>query len=143
MNHTGVKVNTDDCMLWALSKNNEGYAQIAIDGVSRRVHRVLYELAHGALDDGLVVDHLCENTACINIDHLEAVTHRENILRKFLRQTHCQKGHEYSEDNLYYYQMPSKVNKGNPLGEGWLCKQCKREMSMKTYYRKLEKERKQ
>lgn len=45
------------------------------------VHRALWVLKHGALPDGLELDHKCRNTACFNPEHLEPVTHQENVRR--------------------------------------------------------------
>ena len=44
-------------------------------------HRVAYELTYGRIPEGKEVDHLCRNKACVNPSHLEAVSHRENMLR--------------------------------------------------------------
>lgn len=48
-------------------------------------HRVAYIAICGPIPQGLELDHLCENKLCVNPDHLEAVTHRENVIRGFLR----------------------------------------------------------
>lgn len=46
-----------------------------------RVHRVIYQRYKGEIADGLEIDHICGNTLCINPEHLEAVSHRENMRR--------------------------------------------------------------
>lgn len=61
--------------------NHEGYGRIQIDRYPRMVHRVSYELFIGPIEDGLVIDHLCGNRRCFAVNHLEAVTQRENVLR--------------------------------------------------------------
>lgn len=63
-------------------------------------HRVVWTHINGPIPDGYSIDHLCKRSACVNIEHLEAVTQRENILRsdnaaaRNARKTHCKRGHE-------------------------------------------------
>lgn len=69
-------------------------------------HRFAYELLVGPIPAGLVADHTCRNKACVNPEHIDIVTNRENVLRgegvtaQLARQTHCKRGHELSGDNL-------------------------------------------
>lgn len=42
-----------------------------------------YEMAKGPIPEGYTIDHLCYNPRCINPGHLEAVTMKENIRRRF------------------------------------------------------------
>ena len=74
------------CWVWfgaQCTPNGYGQLYITVDGVKKKlyVHRVAYELVIGNIPDGLEIDHLCRVRNCVNPDHLEAVTHRENILR--------------------------------------------------------------
>ena len=70
-------------------------------------HRFSYELYKTKIPYGMVIDHLCRNRKCVNPDHLEIVTTRENILRgtsfaaRNAAKTHCIRGHELSGSNLY------------------------------------------
>src|SRR5690349_17302561 len=52
---------SDECWIWLAGRNRYGYGIIAVARVSRLAHRVSYELRHGAIPDGLVLDHLCRN----------------------------------------------------------------------------------
>jgi hypothetical protein len=72
----------------------------------RLAHRVAYEHWCAPIGSGREIDHLCRNRACVNPNHLEAVSHRENV-RRGLRgalTTHCAQGHEYTPENTARYR---------------------------------------
>lgn len=69
------------CWNWNGSKNGEGYGQIRRQNLRTPAHRHFYIHHRGAIPDGLVIDHLCRNRLCVNPEHLEVVTQRENKLR--------------------------------------------------------------
>jgi len=93
------------CWLWSGSTTPGGYGRIVAGGRKRYAHRVSYELAYGPIQEGLQIDHLCRVTICINPEHMEAVTNRENVLRgntfaaHNVAKTHCPLGHAYDEAN--------------------------------------------
>lgn len=66
------------CWLWAGTVKSHGYGQA---GRSARAHRYVYEQLVGPIPDGMVLDHLCCRKTCVNPEHLEAVSQRENVLR--------------------------------------------------------------
>jgi len=96
-----------ECMLWAKALTTKGYGFISYSKNGRQVrqqaHRALYEAEYGELPKELVLDHLCRNKACINLEHLEPVSNRENIMRGVLGElrTHCKQGHEKNETNTW------------------------------------------
>lgn len=62
--------------------NVHGYGQVrAGRGRTLKSHRVTYEYHRGLIPDGMVIDHLCRVKACVNPDHLEAVSQSENCRR--------------------------------------------------------------
>lgn len=101
---------TDGCWDWTAYKTKEGYGRIGINGRLYLAHRVSYEWVKGKIPEGLVIDHLCGNPSCVNPDHLESVTQKENTHRGKLveslkkrssAQTHCKRGHEFTKENTY------------------------------------------
>lgn len=95
------------CWLW-LGAVAANYGTFTYQNRQTTAHRASYLFHHGAIPNGLVLDHLCRNVLCVNPDHLEPVTQRVNVMRGNSRynasswqsaKTHCAKGHEYSPDN--------------------------------------------
>ncbi|MFD8005725.1 HNH endonuclease [Streptomyces mirabilis] len=93
------------CHLWDGSTNEKGYGTFWCDGRTVKAHRYAYEQANGPIPTGLEVDHRCRRRACVARGHLEAVTHRTNILRSTnhvaarAAVTHCPAGHPYDQAN--------------------------------------------
>lgn len=89
----------DGCWVWTASRDHCGYGKFH-DGRMVMAHRWSYQHHVGPIPDGLVLDHLCRNRACVNPAHLEAVTQRTNLLRgetytaRVLR-PYCDRGHIY------------------------------------------------
>lgn len=64
------------CWIWRGGLNN-GYARRN----GKRIHRLFYEQRYGAIPTGFELDHLCQVKSCINVEHLELVTHAVNVQR--------------------------------------------------------------
>ena len=76
-----ARIEGVDCWLWTGHQIWGGYGTAMMGGRERPVHRIIYEAMRGEIDEGLQLDHLCRNRLCVNPDHLEEVTNRENVLR--------------------------------------------------------------
>ncbi|MBC9714057.1 HNH endonuclease [Streptomyces sp. TRM66268-LWL] len=108
------------CHLWSGSQNEKGYGTFWLDGRTVKAHRYAFEQANGPIPAGLEVDHRCRRRECVAPAHLEAVTHRTNILRSTnhvaarAAVTHCPAGHPYDQANTY--RAPNGTRK---------CRACK------------------
>lgn len=80
----------DGCWTWAGATDGRGYGLMSVgNGAISRVHRVVYQLLVGPIPAGVEPDHLCRVKVCARPDHLELVTHRENIRRAYRRTAPC------------------------------------------------------
>ena len=124
----------DDCLVWTAYTDNHGYGIIKVAGKPRKAHRVAYEITNGPIPYGLVIDHICRNRACVNVDHLLVVTRQENTLadnslavsKAHADKTHCVRGHKFSGKNLAVDLHSGKRS----------CRECNRIRSRESYWRK-------
>lgn len=103
------------CILWLGSTDPKGYGRLHNSKGSRHVHRIAYELAVGPIPPGMELDHLCRIPSCVNPEHLEPVTRKQNVDRglaatvhkaRYALRTHCKDGHELTPENTYIYNHP-------------------------------------
>jgi hypothetical protein len=117
-----TEINPNGCWEWQGQTNHLGYGVIWDGAKMEKVHRITYRVLKSPIPKGKQLDHLCRVRHCVNPDHLEAVTRRENILRGDgptavnARKTHCVHGHEFTAENTYM----------RPEGERE-CRICRRE----------------
>jgi hypothetical protein len=70
---------TDTCWNWTGRLDIGGYGRFSIAGIWNKAHRVSHELYKGAIPEGLIVRHRCNNRKCVNPDHLEVGTQKDNV----------------------------------------------------------------
>jgi hypothetical protein len=105
----------DECWYWMGPIDRKGYGRFNTALGRFSAHRYSYMLWIGPIAEGLELDHLCRHRDCVNPAHLEAVTHRVNVLRsqappaRQARQTHCKNGHPFNGDNLIIDSLGRRV----------------------------------
>lgn len=91
----GYVIQENGCWEWTGGIDRGGYGKWQ----HGKAHRVVYTKLRGPIPEGMQLDHRCRNRACVNPDHLEPVTNRENILRGNghtainARKQTCKRGH--------------------------------------------------
>ena len=73
-----IKDPVTQCWNWTRSVNNVGYGMVRIDDRMMLAHRV-QAIWQGWNIQDLIVMHTCDNTVCVNPDHLRVGTIRDNM----------------------------------------------------------------
>lgn len=94
-----------DCWIWTGSIRNDGYGRYPVNRQWKGAHRVAYELYKGPIPEGLLVRHKCDNPLCINPEHLELGTNKDNVWDMYLRG----RGPDKSGENNPNYKHGNRV----------------------------------
>ena len=65
------------------SINNKGYVLTKIKQKNLKVHRIIWEMHNGRIEDGLLVDHINENKADNRIENLQLLTNKQNLQKTY------------------------------------------------------------
>jgi hypothetical protein len=82
--HYTMPVTESGCMIWLGGLDKGGYGQFHCtkgSNVKKMAHRASYEHFIGPVPEGMDLDHLCRVRCCVNPDHLEPVSRKENVRR--------------------------------------------------------------
>lgn len=99
-----LETNENGCILWNRSLDHKGYGVYRVQLNSGsfyklRAHKMSYLIFNGAIQDGLVVRHTCDNPQCCNPKHLILGTVQENNIDSLVRMTRLSKA-KFSRDEV-------------------------------------------
>lgn len=124
------------CRIWTKALDSHGYGVLGNkdfgNTIIQRAHRVSYALAHGIpltrIRSIPELDHLCRVPACCAPDHLDPVTHAENLRRAVhVPKSECPAGHLYDEENTGYH-FRRRTNQWE-----YYCRKCFRDRQRAAY----------
>lgn len=90
------------CHQWQGRKMPNGYGYINKNRKRVFVHRIAYEALVAPIPEGWHVHHRCHNTLCVNPEHLETLSPTEHIKQHRAAETHCKRGHEWTDENTAF-----------------------------------------
>lgn len=89
------------CWRWIAATTSQGYGNFWIAGSYVAAHRAVWEELVGPLSPNADLHHVCENTLCVNPDHLHPMSRSDHKAEHAIVVTHCPKGHPYDAANTY------------------------------------------
>lgn len=121
-----VRILPTGCWMWIGRESPGRYGRLTLRKNRTMVaHKWAYLQLRGDYDTALQLDHLCRVRRCVNPDHLEAVSARENTARSSnlcginMRKTICKRGHALCDGNLYVNRRGTRE-----------CRKCKRMLNV-------------
>lgn len=73
-----TKLDDNGCLVWTGNLGGSGYGRINVNGKRMKAHRYAWERVNGPIPEGLMIDHMCFNRACVNVEHLRLATRAQN-----------------------------------------------------------------
>jgi hypothetical protein len=80
-----VCLTEQGCWEWQGGKNGVGYGVAHHKGKTTSAHRIAYQIFNGEIPEGMDVDHICFNRACVNPGHLQLLDRSANMRKAFER----------------------------------------------------------
>lgn len=80
-------ISPSGCWLWQ-RRTKAGYPVAKIGRREAAVHRVVLEAKHGADLGSQAAHHICAESMCVNPEHLQPVTHRDNVAEMLARHSY-------------------------------------------------------
>jgi len=121
----------DGCWIWTAATNGFYGKMLGFGKRLESAHRISWKLHHGDIPDGLMVDHKCRNTLCVNPKHLQLVTawESQHLSKDNTNgaKTHCNKGHLLADARIVH-RKNGVVNR--------ICRICEKERTKNWYSKK-------
>ncbi|KUG58970.1 HNH endonuclease signature motif containing protein [Nesterenkonia jeotgali] len=93
-----------ECLEFTGHLDRHGYGKMHVRGRGMLAHRLAWELEHGEIPDGAVIDHRCHNTSCVRVAHLRLATHKLNMEH----QTRAHHGNKSGVRGVYWQAQRRK-----------------------------------
>ena len=91
-----VGIAKSGCWEWK-QLDSTGYPRVRIGDRDIAVHRLSLEAKHEAPLGSQAAHHICANTKCVNPEHLQPVTHRDNVAEMLARHSYLNRIAELEE----------------------------------------------
>lgn len=87
------------CWIWLNARDRKGYGHTYVNGKTVGAHRMSWFIHNGAIPDGMMVLHKCDNPSCVNPMHLFLGSGQDNVDDKVAKDRQA-KGSDHGRSKL-------------------------------------------
>jgi hypothetical protein len=82
------RIESSGCWIFLGAKTKQGYGHFTWQYKQHYLHREVYRIYNHPYIVGYVIRHSCDNPSCVNPEHLELGSQRDNVRDSIKRGTH-------------------------------------------------------
>jgi hypothetical protein len=89
LKHIQFITDRNGCHVCISHNGKDGYPEITRGGKKMRLSHFIYEVYYDKIPEGMILLHTCDNPSCINPQHLQLGTHKDNVVDKIKKNRHA------------------------------------------------------
>lgn len=105
-------IKSNKCWEWIGAKDSSGYGRFWTGKKNTGAHQYSYTITKGTIPNKMVVMHTCDNSLCVNPEHLNIGTQKDNIQDMYIKSRNRKK-ETYTSGHNHHLALFTKKQVAN------------------------------